>query len=395
VAIVGGGIVGVATAMALVDSGRCSVTVLEAEPRLAEHQSGRNSGVIHAGLYYRPGSLKAQTCREGREALYRFLADEGIPHRRSGKLVVATTTREVETLALLEDRGRANGLRNLRRLGAAELRAVEPEVVGVAGLWVEETGVVSFAAVTAALARRVERAGGTIRTSARVLLARRDGTGLAIATTAGDVRASFLVNCAGLQADRVARLSGVPPGVAIIPFRGEYYELARERRDLVRTMIYPVPDSSLPFLGIHLTRTIDDRVEAGPNAVLALARDGYGRGRFSARDLAEMVRFPGFWRMAARHWRAGVVEEARSASATLMVRALQRLVPAVRAGDVRRSGCGIRAQAVDRAGRLLDDFHIVRGDRSIHVLNAPSPGATAAIAIGRYIARQTLEAIER
>jgi len=393
VAIVGAGLIGLGTALALSESGRHSVLVLEAEDRLAAHQSGRNSGVIHAGLYYRPESLKARICREGRDALYRFLGEEGIPHRRCGKLVVATSRGELEGLALLEARARANGLRELRRLEGAALRSVEPEVAGLAGLWVGETGVVDFATVAAAVGRRVERAGAEIRTGARVLRARPDGNALVVATTAGDIRARFLVNCAGLQADRVARACGTEPGVAIIPFRGDYYDLVSPRRELVRNLIYPVPDASLPFLGVHLTRTIDGRVEAGPNAVLALAREGYGRGRVSLRDVGATVGFPGFWRMAARHWRAGLVEEARSAIKGLTVRALRRLVPALRGDDLEPGGCGIRAQAVDSAGRLLDDFHIVTAERSLHVLNAPSPGATASLAIGRHVAGRVAEAL--
>ena len=390
VAVAGGGIVGLATALALVESGQLSVVLLEAEERLAGHQSSHNSGVIHSGLYYLPDSLKAQTCREGREAMYRFCADEGIPYRQDGKLVVATRPEELAALAQLEARGRANGLAGIRQLGQEELRELEPEVTGLAGLWVPETGVVDFAKVAAAFARRVQARGAEIRTGARVVAAREDGSALVVETTAGDVHASLLVTCAGLQADRLARACGVDPGVLIIPFRGEYYELLPARRDLVRHPIYPVPDPRFPFLGVHFTRTIDDRVHAGPNAVLALKREGYRRTDVSARDVAEMVSFVGFWRMAGRYWKTGLAEMGRSVSKSAFVRALQRLVPNLRAEDLVPGGSGVRAQAVDRSGALVADFRIVEGRRSLHVLNAPSPAATASISIGRHIARRAL-----
>lgn len=387
VVVVGGGIVGLATAMALVEGGRKSVLVLEAEDRVAAHQTGHNSGVIHSGLYYRSGSLKARLCREGRDALYRFCADEGIPFRRTGKLVVATRLSELEPLDLLESRGRANKLQGLRRLDREAVRALEPQVAGIAGLWVDETGVVDFVRVAEAYARRVTASGGEVRTGARVLAVRDDGPGVVMQTTAGDVGASLLVNCAGLHSDRVARLSGVDPGVAIIPFRGEYYELVPERRSLVHNLVYPVPDPSLPFLGVHFTRRIDDRVEAGPNAVLAFKREGYRRAEFSAHDLMETLRFPGFWRLAARYWRTAIDEQWRSLSRRAFVRALRRLVPSLREQDVVPAGSGVRAQAVDLTGRLLDDFHVVEGPRSIHLVNAPSPAATASISIGRHLAK--------
>ena len=390
VAVAGGGIVGLATALALVETGHASVVVLEAEQRLAAHQSSHNSGVIHSGLYYHPDSLKARTCREGREALYRFCAEEGIPYRQDGKLVVATGPAEMALLGQLETRGRANGLTGIRQLGREELRELEPEVSGLAGLWVPETGVVDFAKVAGAFARRLQAAGVEIRTGARVLAAREDGSGLVVETSGGDVQASLLVTCAGLQADRVARACGVDPGLMIIPFRGEYYELVPGRRGLVRHPIYPVPDPRFPFLGVHFTRTIDDRVHAGPNAVLALKREGYRRTDVRGADVAEMLSFVGFWRMAARYWRTGLAEMNRSLRKSAFVQALQRLVPNLRAEDVAPGGSGVRAQAVDRSGALVADFQIVEGRRSLHVLNAPSPAATASISIGRHIARRTL-----
>ena len=391
VAIVGGGIIGTATAMLLAERGQ-RVIVLEAEEKLAAHQSGHNSGVIHAGLYYRPGSRKALLCAEGREAMYRFCATEGIPHRQCGKLVVAIRDRDVPALDELERRGRSNGLAGLRRLTAAELHEHEPEVSGVGGLWVPQTGVVDYALVTAAYGRRASQAGTDIVLNARVLDIASDSAAVRAVTTVGDFAARFLVNCAGLHADRVARLAGEETTVRIVPFRGEYFDLRPERASLVRGLIYPVPDPALPFLGVHLSRTIHNHVHAGPNAVFAFSRHGYRMRDFSMRDVSNAVSFSGFWRMARRHWRSGLSEIRRSLSRQLFVRSIQELVPAIAEADVVRGGSGVRAQAVDRAGKLLDDFHIVRSPRALHVLNAPSPAATASLAIGREIADQVIQA---
>lgn len=397
VAIVGGGIVGLATALELAGRGH-RVTVLEAEERLAAHQTGHNSGVIHSGLYYAPGSAKARLSAEGRDALYRFCDEEGIAWRRTGKLVVATAPPDLPRLDELERRGRANGLTGLERLSAARLRERFPEVGGIAGLWVPQTGVVDFRAVAAALARRLEAAGGEIRTGARVtrIEGRNGELRLGLAGSgkgSAAVAARFLVNCAGLQSDRLARLAGARPDVRIIPFRGEYRELVPAARRRVEVPIYPVPDPRFPFLGVHLTPTIDGRVEAGPNAVLALHRHGYrGQDRLrkrawrDPRDLAAVLSYPGFWRMARRHWRYGLSEVARSWSDGLFVRSVRALVPGLAREDFVPGGSGIRAQAVARDGSLVDDFRIVHGERAVHVLNAPSPAATAALAIGREIA---------
>jgi L-2-hydroxyglutarate oxidase len=387
VAIVGGGIVGTATGMAIAcRAARPSVVVLEAETRVAAHQTGNNSGVIHSGLYYKPGSLKARNCVEGREAMYRFCEEHAIPHDRCGKLVVATSAGQMPALEELYRRGTANGLQGLRRLEAAELKEFEPAVVGVAGLHVRETGIVDYTAVTNTFARLLGESGGQVRTGARVTAVRRQAGSLALETTEGAVEARALINCAGLQSDRVARLCGVEPGVKIIPFRGEYYELVPSRQSLVRNLIYPVPDPRFPFLGVHFTRMIKGGVEAGPNAVLAFRREGYSRTSFSATDSLEMLGYAGFWRMAGKYWRMGLDEMYRSASKKAFVRALQTLVPELGAGDVHPSGAGVRAQALDPQGVLLDDFRIVEAERMIHVLNAPSPAATASIAIGRAIA---------
>jgi L-2-hydroxyglutarate oxidase len=386
VAIIGGGIVGMATAMALTDRFRVSVIVLEAEDRLAAHQSGHNSGVIHSGLYYKPGSLKAKNCTEGREAMYRFCREHGIRHERCGKVVVATRDTELPALQELARRGEANGLKGIRTLGADELRNFEPHVTGIAGLHVEETGIVDYAEVTRTYARLVQEAGGTIQLDSRVLRVERGDGDLVLQATTGEVRCRYLIACAGLQADRVARMCGLPPGVQVIPFRGEYYQLVPERRFLVRNLIYPVPDPRFPFLGVHFTRTVHGGIEAGPNAVLALRREGYRKGSFSARDALPLLLSRGFWRMGRKYWKTAVGEEYRSWSKRAFVRALRRLLPELRPEDVRRAGAGVRAQTLEPNGALVDDFRIVEGERMIHVLNAPSPAATASLCIGRSIA---------
>ena len=387
-AIIGGGIVGLATAMALVEDGSSSVVVLEAEDRIAAHQSGHNSGVIHAGLYYRPGSLKARLCVEGREAMYRFCEQHGIACERCGKVVVATDHDQMQRLDVLEQRGIANGIQGLRRLDADGLRDYEPHVAGVGGLHVPATGVVDFVAVAQAMASVVRHAGGEVRRGHRVLAVRRDRDAIVLETAGGEVACSTIVNCAGLQADRVAVMCGVVPDCRIVPIRGEYWRLRPDRASLVRHLIYPVPDPVLPFLGVHLTRRITGVVEAGPSAVVTLNRHGYRRGRPAPRDAMDLLRYRGAWRMAAAHWRTGLVDLIRSLSRRIAARALQRLVPEITAQDLQPGGSGVRAMAVDADGGLVDDFRITSGDRMVHVLNAPSPAATASISIGQYIAAQ-------
>jgi L-2-hydroxyglutarate oxidase len=385
VAIVGGGIVGLATALALTRLGVTNLVVLEAEEQLAAHQTGHNSGVIHSGLYYRPGSLKARLCAAGREELFAFCEQESIPHGRTGKLVLATSSAELPRLAALAERAWANGL-HVRQVDQGELDQFEPHARGLAGLWVAETGIVDYRQVAAAYARHITSAGGEIRTGWRLAECRREPTQLVLTSHRGEVNCRFLVTCAGLQADRVARLCGVEPGVRIVPFRGEYYELAPEARHLVRGLIYPVPDPRFPFLGVHFTRKVDGGVEAGPNAVLAFKREGYGRLSFAPRDAWETLHFGGFWGLARRFWRTGAGEFYRSFSKYAFWRALRTLVPAVEVEHLRPAGAGVRAQALDSAGRLVDDFHLVSGYRMVHVLNAPSPAATASLAIGRHLA---------
>jgi L-2-hydroxyglutarate oxidase len=386
IAIIGGGIVGLATALALTRAGVSSLTVLEAENQLAAHQTGNNSGVIHSGLYYKPGSVKAQTCVSGREALYRFCAEHGLPHECCGKIVVATHPAELPRLDSLEERGRANGL-TLRRLAAGELREYEPHVAGIAGLWVAETGIVDYVHVTRTYARLVEQAGGEIRRNARVSAVIDEGAALRLVTGAGEVLCRRLINCAGLQSDRIARLCGFDPGLRITPFRGEYYQLTPQRSHLVRNLIYPVPDPQFPFLGVHFTRLVHGGVEAGPNAVLAFKREGYRRSSFRPTDVWEIATNPAFWRLAQKYWRTGIGEFYRSFSKRAFVTALQRLAPAVQSDDLLPAGAGVRAQALADDGALVDDFRIIATERMIHVLNAPSPAATASLAIGESIAQ--------
>jgi len=386
VLVLGGGIVGLATARALALEHALRVTVLEVEATVAAHQTGHNSGVIHSGLYYRPGSRKAATCAAGRDALYAYLAGRGIAHERCGKVVVALAEDELPRLEELERRGRANGLAGRERRGAAALAGHEPHAAGLAGLWVPETGIVDYVAVARAFADDVRAAGGEIATGVRAGRIVAGPGGAEVSTGDGRRTAAFVVACAGLASDRVARAAGLEPGVRIVPFRGDYFELAPAARALVRGLIYPVPDPELPFLGVHFTRRIDGRVEAGPNAVLAWKREGYSRTAFSLADAATTLAFPGFWRMAPRHARVAWSEYRRAFSRARFVASLRRLVPALRDADVRPAGCGVRAQALGRDGRLLDDFVFVEAERMLHVLNAPSPAATASLAIGREIA---------
>ena len=385
-AIIGGGLVGLATAMALTEQTSARLLLVEAENELASHQSGHNSGVIHSGLYYKPGSLKARNCVVGRELMYAFCAEHGVAYDRCGKLVVAIDDSQLPALDELERRGAANGLTGMRRVTAEQIREREPHVQAVAGLEVPETGIVDYKGVAREYARLTQSAGGTIEKQARVIAVAQRGDELTIETTRGQFACRNLINCAGLQSDRVARLCGVETGVQIIPFRGEYYQLIPSRESLVRDLIYPVPDARFPFLGVHFTRMIHGGIEAGPNAVLALARHGYTRTSFSPRDMAGLLGYGGFWRMASRYWRTGCGEMYRSWSRRAFVRALQALVPELRYEDIVPAGAGVRAQAVAPNGMLVDDFVIAERERMIHVVNAPSPAATASISIGRTIA---------
>jgi (S)-2-hydroxyglutarate dehydrogenase len=386
VCIVGGGLVGLAVGRALLDVyPGIAVCLVEKETEVGRHQSGHNSGVVHSGLYYRPGSLKASLCVDGRERLYALCEEAGIPYRRCGKVVVAVQESEVPALEELERRGRANGLSGIRRLDRAGIRELEPAAAGIAGLHVPETGVVDFRAVAGHLAAGLRAAGADLRTGFRVASIDHTPSGVTVGGDAGRVEARVLVNCAGLYADRVARMAGVDPSVQIVPFRGEYFTLDASVAHLVRALIYPVPDPRFPFLGVHFTRDIDDRVEVGPNAVLALGREHYRGARADWGDVREAVTYPGTLRLARRHLWSGIGEMVRSWSAHLYAGRARRLVPAVRRRHLLEGGAGIRAQAVERSGRLVDDFVIERAGSTVHVLNAPSPAATASLAIGRHI----------
>ncbi|GEC08309.1 hydroxyglutarate oxidase [Streptomyces spinoverrucosus] len=392
VLVVGGGIVGLSVAYAITRAAPGTrVTVLEKEAGPARHQTGRNSGVIHSGVYYRPGSLKARYAVRGAAEMVKFCAEYDIAHAVTGKLIVATERSELPRLHALVQRGRENGI-PVRELVAAQIAEYEPEVRGLAAIHVGTTGVCDFVAVARQLA---EASGAEIRYGAQVLqVDRRPELGVAVRTADGAVvRGRVLVNCAGLYCDEVARMTGDDPGMRIIPFRGEYYELARP--ELVRGLVYPVPDPAFPFLGVHLTRGIDGGVHVGPNAVPALAREGYGWGVVRPRELARTLTWPGAWRIAGRHWRYGGGELWRSVSKAAFTEAVRRLLPAVTEEDLVPAAAGVRAQAVLRDGTLVDDFLIHEGARAVHVLNAPSPAATASLPIGREVARRALIALGR
>jgi L-2-hydroxyglutarate oxidase LhgO len=361
--------------------------VCEKEAELGRHQTGHNSGVIHSGIYYKPGSFKARLCVEGVRLMMDFCEAHAIKYDRCGKVVVATSQEELPRLQTLYERGTANGVPGLARIDADRVREIEPHVRAVAGIHSPNTAIVDYGQVTAALARDLTASGVTIECNFPVsAITRVKGGGLAVSTTQHTITATRVINCAGLYSDVVARLAGANTEVQIIPFRGEYYFLRPERESLVRGLIYPVPDPEFPFLGVHFTRTIHGQVEAGPNAVLAFAREGYRFARVRPRELAGTLGYAGFWAMARKYWRTGAYEMYRSLSKKKFVEALQKLVPDLRAEDIAPGGAGVRAQAVRPDGTLLDDFSIATGPDAIHVVNAPSPGATASLAIGRHIA---------
>lgn len=390
VLVIGGGIVGLSTAYAITRAAPGTrVTVLEKEQGPARHQTGRNSGVIHSGIYYRPGSLKARYAVRGAAEMVKFCAEYGIAHEVTGKLIVATERSELPRLHSLVQRGRENGI-PVRELGPAQIAEYEPEVRGLAAIQVGPTGICDYGSVAERLA---EASGADVRYGTEVVrIDRRAALGVAVRTADGSVvRGKVLVNCAGLQCDRVAMLAGDDPGMRIIPFRGEYFDLARP--DLVRGLVYPVPDPAFPFLGVHLTRGIGGGVHVGPNAVPALAREGYGWGVVRPLEVAGTVAWPGAWRMAGRHWRYGAGELRRSLSKGAFTAAVRRLLPAVTEDDLLPAAAGVRAQAVLRDGSLVDDFLIREGERAVHVLNAPSPAATASLPIGRAVARRVLAAL--
>lgn len=390
VVIIGGGIVGLSVAMALTrGASPVRPLVIEKEADLAQHQTGHNSGVIHSGIYYRPGSLKARYTVGGARRLVEFCQQHGIAYEICGKVVVATDAAELPRLEELHRRGLANGVPGgVELIGPERLREIEPHAAGIRALHVPATGIVDYMAVARQYAAIVRQHGGEIRTGTRVLTIRREGTVRVLETTTGTIRATHVINCAGLHSDRIAQRAGCRPSVRIIPFRGEYYRLRPASETLVRALIYPVPDPEFPFLGVHFTRMIRGGVEAGPNAVLSFKREGYGKTDFDVREAWSTVSFPGFWRLASRYWRTGIGEMYRSFSKRAFVHALRRLLPELREEDLDPGGSGVRAQAIDPHGILVDDFSIQAVDGTIHVLNAPSPAATASIPIGEAIAEQ-------
>jgi L-2-hydroxyglutarate oxidase len=400
VAIIGGGIVGLAAAREILTRRPdLSVIVLEKEPTVAAHQTGHNSGVLHSGIYYKPGSLKAINCRRGKALMEAFCREHGVPFEICGKVIVAVREADRGPLGMIFERGRANGV-TCERIDGGRLRELEPEAAGVEAIHVPEAGIVDYAAVCQALARLIGGAGGVVMLNAAVQEIDREADALHVATTGGEVRAKFLVNCAGLHSDRVAKLTGQRPRVKIVPFRGEYFTLRPEARRLVNHLIYPTPDPAFPFLGVHFTRMIHadahgSLVECGPNAVPAAKREGYRRTSLDPRDFAETLTYPAFWKMAARHWRMGAGELWRSASKRAFVRALQRLVPAIRGEHLEPAPAGVRAQALGPDGKLLDDFAVQTGHRVVNVLNAPSPAATASLSIAEHIADKLGEQLDR
>ena len=391
ITIIGGGIVGTATALSLLSQKSFKLLLLEAEPSLAAHQTGNNSGVIHSGLYYKPDSLKALNCTSGREMMYNFCEEHNLPYDKCGKVVVATSEEEIPALNMLEERGRANGLTGIKRLLSEEIKEYEPHANGVDGLFVPQTGIVDYVAVTKKYAELIEAKGGEIQLNSKFHSAQRDGKDLILLTNKDEYRTNFVLNCGGLQSDRIAKLFGVDPKLKIIPFRGEYYTLKKEKQYLVNNLIYPVPDPQFPFLGVHFTRMINGGVEAGPNAVLAFKREGYKKTDFSLRDILEMKFYPGFWKMATKYYKMGFEEFRRSFSKELFVKSLQKLIPEIQYDDIEPGGSGVRAQALEPDGKLVDDFRIVEAERMVHVLNAPSPAATASLSIGKTISEMVIK----
>lgn len=392
VLIIGGGIVGLATALQLKQQRPgLSITVIEKENQVAAHQTGHNSGVIHSGLYYKPGSLKATNCIRGYRMLLDFCDQEEIPYDLCGKIVVATNVEEVTQLDTLFERGQQNGLAGLRKLTGTEMREIEPHVTGVAGIFVPQTGIIDYAQVTARYAQRFQALGGELHLSERVEQITPGTTLSIVVTNKARYETKLVVNCAGLYSDKIAQLTQRDPiGLQIIPFRGEYFKIKPAKHYLVKNLIYPVPDPNFPFLGVHFTRMIHGGVEAGPNAVLAFGREGYRKSDINARELVETLAWPGFQKVAVKYWEMGLGEMYRSFSKAAFTKALQALIPEIQENDLIEGGAGVRAQACDRTGGLLDDFSIIETDKAINVCNAPSPAATSSLSIGQTVSEKVL-----
>ena len=390
-AVIGGGIVGLSVGMALLRrQPGLKLIVLDKEPQLAFHQSGRNSGVIHSGIYYKPGSLKARFAREGNRSMIDFCQEHGIPHEVCGKVIVATKKNELSLLDSLYRRGLENGL-SVSRLSSDEVKEIEPHVRCLEGIRVPSTGIVSFRSVCAKYTDLIQRDDGMVKTGVEFKEIRRSDSVHLLETTHGAIETKFLVNCGGLYSDRIARRTGLDPGARIVPFRGEYYELLPQRRHLVKALVYPVPDPEFPFLGVHFTRMIDGSVHAGPNAVLALRREGYGKMDLGVRDLLETLSYRGFRKFARKHYKEGLQEMRRKVSKKSFVKSLQQIIPEILQHDLVPAAAGVRAQALLPDGKLVDDFLVLHGPRSIHVCNAPSPAATASLEIGKAVANQVPE----
>jgi len=388
IVVIGGGIVGLSTAMQACQLfPKLRLLLVEKEDRVARHQSGHNSGVIHSGIYYKPGSLKAKLCVEGAAAMTAFCREHEIPVEICGKIIVATSAEEIPRLRGLLERGQANGIAGLKLLDQAEMREIEPHCGGVGWLHVPSTGITDYVAVCQKYAELIAAQGGTVSTGTEVTGITRSGDETVVETNRGSVGAKYLINCAGLHSDRVSRLAGEKTEVTIVPFRGEYYDLVPEREHLVRGLLYPVPDLRFPFLGVHFTRRVGGGIDAGPNAVLAFKREGYRRTDFSLQDAATTFAYSGFWRMAAKYWRSGAGEFYRSYHKPAFVRALKTLLPEIRSSDLVADGAGVRATAVSRDGLLVDDFQFVCSQNMLHVWNVVSPAATASLPIGREIVR--------
>jgi L-2-hydroxyglutarate oxidase len=384
--VIGAGIVGLATALEVMRRfPRMKIIIVDKEDRVAAHQTGHNSGVIHSGLYYKTGSLKARNCVAGAASMKRFCHEHGVVFEECGKLVVATTPEEVPRLEALHQRGTANGVPGLRMLQREAFREIEPHCDGICALQVPSTGIVDYTAVAQKYAELIRQAGGKLVLGAKVMALREDGGANIVETSAGTFRARYVINCAGLYSDTITRMAGVETNLEIIPFRGEYYEIRSERRHLVKALIYPVPDPRFPFLGVHFTRRVNGTVEAGPNALLAFRREGYTGAPPDVAEAMDTLRFPGFWKMARKYWRMGFAEQYRSWVKSAFAKALQKMVPELQESDLAQGGSGVRAQAVDANGYLVDDFHFVHSANMIHVCNVPSPAATASLEIAKEI----------
>lgn len=386
VLIVGGGIIGTATALSILQKQKLSLKLIETENKLAAHQTGNNSGVIHSGIYYKPNSLKAQNCVRGREMMYKYCGENNIPFDKCGKLIVAVSEKEIPKLNELEQRGIANGIKNIKHLKKNELKDYEPYSDGIEGLFVPETGIVDYTEVTNSFATKINSLGGEIQKDCKFISISQNKNSLIVMTNKGKIECKFLINCGGLHSDEIAQKCGIKKEVIIVPFRGEYYKLKKEKEYLVKNLIYPVPDPNFPFLGVHFTRMIKGGVEAGPNAVLAFKKEGYKKTDFSLKETLRTFTFLGFWKMASKYYKMGFDEYYRSFSKNAFTKSLQKLIPEIYINDIEQAGAGVRAQALNKNGQLIDDFVIYETEKMIHILNAPSPAATASLSIGEIIA---------